>query len=277
VIGVLICGSVGSDRTYSRDELELLKGLADHVTVAITNASMFEQVRKGRERQRKLAKGLVDVQETERRRMAMELHDQLGQALTGLQFMLETSKNKVSDAQKTQLEHIQKYVSDIIMQVREMSLNLRPSMLDDLGLLPTLRWHFERYTNQTGINVDFQSDEFPFRLSTEIETTIYRIIQEALTNVARYAQVKKVFVGLAFQDNTIWVEVLDQGRGFDASVILDKPTTGLGGMRERADLAGGYLAVNSYINQGTQILATLPLTNKPLERRKNDRDNRLSG
>jgi len=273
VIGILVCGSIGDERSYSKGELELLKGLADHVTIAISNASMFEQIRKGRERQRVLSKSLVDVQETERRHIARELHDHLGQALTGLQFMLETTKKRAVDDQKQQLDEIQKYVSDMIVQIREMSLNLRPGMLDDIGLIPTLKWHFERYTNQTGIIVNFRADNFNTRLSGEIETATYRIIQEALTNVARYAQTQEVLVGLALQDNTLWVEILDQGKGFDVSLISDKPTAGLGGMRERADLLGGYLSINSYINQGTQILAALPLTNKPLERRKNDRKN----
>ena len=80
-------------------------------------------------------------------------------------------------------------------------------------------------------------------------------------------------MGLALQENTLWVEILDKGKGFDASGISDKPTAGLSGMRERANLVGGYLAINSYLNQGTQILAVLPLSNKPIERRKNDRNN----
>jgi signal transduction histidine kinase len=190
--------------------------------------------------------------------------------------MLETTKKRAANEQKQQLDEIQKFVGDIIMQIREMSLNLHPSMLDDIGLVPTLKWHFERYTNQTGIKVNFRFDNFISRLTGEIETAAYRIVQEALTNVARYAQVKDVFVGLALQENTLWVEVLDQGKGFDGSTASDKPTAGLGGMRERADLLGGYLSINSYLNQGTQILVAIPITNKPLERRKNDRKN-LSG
>jgi PAS domain S-box-containing protein len=276
VIGILVCGSPGGVRSYSQDELGMLNGLANHVTIAISNASMFEQVRNSRERQRKLAKGLVEVQETERRNIARDLHDHFGQSLTSLQFMLESFKNKVNDPLKPQLGEIQKYVGEITAQVREISLNLRPSMLDDIGLLPTLKWHFERFTNQTGIKVNFRSDEFPARLPAGIETTAFRIVQEALTNVARYAQVEDVFVGLVLQENMLWVEVLDKGKGFDVSGFNDKPTVGLGGMRERANLMGGYLAVNSYLNQGTQVLASLPLTGKPIERRKNDRNNPTS-
>ena len=156
-----------------------------------------------------------------------------------------------------------------------MSLNLRPSMLDDLGLVPTLKWHFERFTRQMGINIEFHCDEVLSRFPADIETTAYRIIQEALTNVARHARVKTVFVGLAIQQDTLWVEVVDKGRGFDAATVLEKPSSGLGGMRERAELAGGYLLIRSVLEQGTQVIAALPIRENRLERRKNVRKSSL--
>ncbi len=276
LVGALISAFTQKPKVLPEDEVALLRGLADQASSAIENAELFEQVRAGRERQRKLAKSLVDIQEAERRHIAKELHDHLGQILTGLQFMLETTKNQASGTQRSNLEEIQNAVSDIIRQVREMSLNLRPSMLDDMGLLPTLHWHIDRYTSQTGIRVNFRCDEFPKRFPLETETAAYRIIQEALTNVARHAQVKEVFVGLVAQEKTLWVEVLDNGKGFDAAAVLEKPSSGLGGMRERASLIGGYLVVESFINQGTQIVAALPLTEQPLERRKYDRNRSAS-
>ncbi len=277
LIGALISAFTHKSKFLPEDEVTLLRGLADQASSAIENAELFEQVRAGRERQRKLAKSLVDIQEAERRHIAKELHDQLGQVLTGLQFMLESTKNQASGTQRSNLEEIQNAVSDIIRQVREMSLNLRPSMLDDMGLLPTLHWHIDRYTSQTGIRVNFRCDEFPERFPLETETAAYRIIQEALTNVARHAQVKEVFVGLVAQEKTLWVEVLDKGKGFDAAAVLERPSSGLGGMRERASLIGGYLVVESFINQGSQIVAALPATEQPLERRKYDRNRSASG
>jgi signal transduction histidine kinase len=272
MIGVLISAFTHQPKILPEDEIALLRGLADHASSAIQNAALFEQVRAGRERQRKLAKSLVDIQEAERRHLAKELHDHLGQELTGLQFMLERAKNQAAGKQRSSLEEIQNSVSDIIGEVRELSLNLRPSMLDDMGLLPTLLWHFDRYTRQTGICVNFQYDELPKRMPLEIETAAYRIIQEALTNVARYAGVREVFVGLVLQEKTLWVEVLDNGKGFDLAGALDQPTAGLSGMRERASLVGGYLVVESFMDQGTQIVAALPLGGQPLERRKYDRN-----
>lgn len=271
LIGCLISAFARKLRVLPEDEMTLLRGLADQAASAIENAELFEQVRAGRERQRKLAKSLVDIQESERRHIAKELHDHLGQLLTGLQFMLESTKHQTSGRQRSDLEEIQNSVTDIIEQVREMSLNLRPGMLDDLGLVPTLKWHFERFTRQMGVSIDFYCDEVLSRFPTDIETAAYRIIQEALTNVARHARVKSVFVGLAIQQDTLWLEVVDKGRGFDASTMLEKPSSGLGGMRERAELAGGYLLIRSVVEQGTQVIAALPIHANRLERRKNVR------
>ena len=166
LIGALISIFIENQKILPVDDINLLKGLADQASSAIQNVELFEQVRAGREHQRKLAKSLVDIQEAERRHIAKELHDHLGQTLTGLQFMLENAKNQASGTQRSNLEEIQKSVSDIIGQVRDMSLNLRPSILDDLGLVPTLQWHLDRYTSQTGIHVIFECDELNTVLST---------------------------------------------------------------------------------------------------------------
>jgi signal transduction histidine kinase len=275
LIGCLISAFARKPKVLPEDEITLLRGLADQASGAIESAELFEQVRAGRERQRKLAKSLVDIQEAERRHIAKELHDHLGQLLTGLQFMLESTKHQSSGRQRSDLEEIQNSVTDIIEQVREMSLNLRPSMLDDLGLVPTLKWHFDRFTHQTGVSIEFHCDEVLSRFPADIETAAYRIVQEGPTNVARHAGVKSVLVGLAIQQDTLWVEVVDKGRGFDPSTVLEKPSSGLGGMRERAELAGGYFLLRSVLEQGTQVIAALPIYENRLERRKNVRQSSL--
>lgn len=270
-VGALICGSVGGQEFLSAD-LDFLTGLAEHIMIAIENTRLFEHVRLGRERQQLLSRSIVNIQESERRRIAQELHDHLGQELTGIQFMLESMKNQLEGSQREDVMEMQESVTNIISQVREMSLNLRPSMLDDLGLLPTLNWLLDRYSRQTGIQVNFNRGNISGRFPEEVETTAYRIVQEALTNVARHSQVNEAFIGLAVDDRALWIEILDKGRGFDTSAVLGNPTSGLSGMSERATLAGGYLSINSYINQGTQIVAALPISDKPLERRKYDRN-----
>lgn len=273
LIGVLISIYIGDPIHLPEDTLALLKGLADQAAISITNASLFEQVRRSREHQKALTTRLVEIQETERRHIARELHDEVGQALTGLQFMLEASKNQSGEAHVNKISEAQETVSGLIEQIREMSLNLRPAMLDDIGLLPTLLWHFERYTKQTGIRVSFHHTGITKRLLPNVETAVYRIIQEALTNIARHAQVAEAFVELTLRNNTLGVEIIDHGIGFESSVDVSKwSTAGLAGMRERANMLGGYLVIKSTPNKGTQIMVMLPLDHKPVERRNRGRN-----
>ena len=272
LMGVLLSIYVGEPVTLPEDTPALFMGLADQAALSILNASLFEQVRKGREQQKALTNRMVEIQETERRHIARDLHDQIGQVLTGLQFMLESSKNQMGEAQQTNIREAQETVSGLIEQIREMSLNLRPSILDDIGLLPTLIWHFERFTKQTGIKVSFKHNGRTRRFDPNVETTVYRIVQEALTNVARYAQVNEAFVSLTLDDNILGIEVSDHGIGFNPCIDISKVSTaGLAGMRERANLLGGYLSVKSAPRQGTQIQAMIPLDNRPVERRNRAR------
>ncbi len=273
LIGFLVSVYTGDPAHLPDDTVMLFKGLADQAAISITNASLFEQVRRSREHQKSLTTRLVEIQETERRHIARELHDQVGQVLTGLQFMLEASKNQTGEAYKNDLSEAQETVSGLIEQIREMSLKLRPAMLDDIGLLPTLLWHFERYTKQTGIMVSFHHNGITKRLSPNVETAVYRIIQEALTNIARYAQVNEALVRLTLRNNILGVEIIDHGVGFDPNVDTSKwSTAGLAGMRERANMLGGYLVIKSAPNSGTQILAMLSLDRQPVERRNRDRN-----
>jgi signal transduction histidine kinase len=268
---------MGDPIQLPQDTLALLKGLANQATISITNASLFEQVHSGREYQKALSARLVEIQEIERRHIARDLHDQIGQVLTGLQFMLESSKNQTGETNTNKINEAQETVSGLIEQIREMSLNLRPPMLDDIGLMPTLLWHFERYTKQTGIEVIFDPGGITQRLSPDVETAVYRIVQEALTNIARYAQCSEAFIRLNLREGILAIEIIDHGVGFDANVDISKwSTAGLVGMRERANMLGGYLVVKSAPNKGTQILVMIPLDRKPVERRSRVR-NHFSG
>jgi signal transduction histidine kinase len=142
-------------------------------------------------------------------------------------------------------------------------------MLDDMGLFPTLIWHFEQYTNQTGIQVNFSHDGLEDkRLPQEVEITAYRIIQEGLTNTARHAQVNKVDIEIHVRDSVVHLKILDTGKGFDPErTVIARKTFGLIGMRERTTLVGGELNVQSTPGEGTKLEAHLPLGNH-VERRK---------
>ena len=270
-------GVMGADRKHTRRHLEpallpLLQLFAGQAAIAIENSRLFEQVRAGRERLQALSRRLVDVQEAERRHIARELHDEIGQVLTGLQLALEMGTRVTTAVARRGIGEAKALVHELISRVRELSLDLRPAMLDDLGLLPALLWHIERYTAQTKVKVTFEHAGLERRFSPEAETAAYRIVQEALTNVARHAAVNLAKVVLGVTQDMLCLQIQDTGVGFDPQAALASETSsGLAGMRERASLLGGRFTVESAPGAGTRLIAEVPLSD-PLERRRDERD-----
>ena len=259
---------------FNNERLQVFTSFANLAGMALENNRLFEQVRAGRERLKILSSQLVEVQESERRQIAMELHDEIGQILTGLKIMVDVAVKSTagpSEVLGKDLKEAQSLVNELIGRVRQMSLDLRPAVLDDLGLLPAFLWHFERYTYRTGIKVEFahsglEGERFP----TEIETAAYRITQEALTNVARHAGVGEVSVSVWRGENYLGVQVEDHGKGFDpGQMIRNNSSRGLLGMQERASLLGGSFTVESSSEHGTRLITELPLSGH-LERRTRD-------
>jgi PAS domain S-box-containing protein len=211
-------------------------------------------------RLRALSGRLLDVQEQERRHLARELHDEIGQDLTGLKLSLEYADRLDGDDLRAQLAGAQRLLKDLTNRVRDLSLRLRPTMLDDLGLLPALLWHGERYTAQTHVRVRFEHGPLPDRFDPALETAAYRIVQEALTNVARHAGVREAVVRLWADHGVLGIQVEDRGAGFDARTGPGAGDSGgLSGMQERARLLGGHLEIESAPGAGTRLTAVLPL------------------
>lgn len=253
-----------SDKTegeFTEDDEAILVQLAQMASVAVENARLFEQVHAGRERLQSLSRRLVEVQETEHRQIARELHDEIGQALTGLKLAIEMSLRSPADAATTSLNDARALVNELMGRVRELSLDLRPPMLDDLGLLPALLWHFERYAAQTKVCVVFKQSGLEGRFAREVETAAYRIVQEALTNVARHAGAREAAVRLWTDQGTLTVQIEDQGKGFNPEAAQAGGTSGgLVGMHERAVMLGGRLTVESAPRAGTRVTAELLLS-----------------
>ena len=217
------------------------------------------------ERLQVLSRRLLEVQETERRHTALELHDEIGQALTALKFNLELCARQPTAALRAGLQQAQTTISSLIDQLREMSLDLRPPMLDHLGLLHALAWHCERFATRFQVHVRFHHSELEGkRFEPTLETAAYRIVQEALTNVARHAGVHEVVVEIRVEPEVLCLTISDHGRGFKAAEVLAAGTSsGLTGMRERATLSGGSLSVESSPGAGTLVRAALPLKRPP--------------
>jgi GAF domain-containing protein len=258
---------------FTMEHQQIAEALSAQAAVAIQNARLFDQVRTGREQLQALSHRLVEVQEAERRHIARELHDEIGQTLTGLKLVLQVVPRLPPEAARTKLQDAVGLVNELMERAHDLSLDLRPAMLDDFGLPSALLWLFERFQKQTGVAVASEFVRLEERLPAEVETTAYRIVQEALTNVARHAKVPEVSVRLLADESTLRIQVQDVGPGFDVNAALAAgKRAGLAGMQERASLLGGWVKIDSAPGTGTQVIAVLPFRGF-LESRRHGRIN----
>lgn len=230
------------------------------------------------ESSRQRASQIINAQEEERKRIARELHDETSQVLTSLLISLAILEESI------QTEEARKRISDTralahqtLRAIRSLSIDLRPSALDDLGLLPALRWYLKEYQQKCPIEVEFHASGLKDRLPTEMETALYRIVQECLTNTARHSHAQHVTVSLREDVDAVYGTIEDDGEGFDYAALLKIPANerglgrglGLTGMQERADLLNGELELHTAPGQGTRVEVCIPLPEKrPLPKAK---------
>lgn len=211
---------------------------------------------------RKLSRRLVLAQEGERKALSRELHDEVGQTMTALGIEianLEKLRTAASpEAFRSRIEEAKKLNADAMRAIRDLAMGLRPSMLDDLGLEPALQWQGREFSRHTGVPANVQVSGILDELSDAQRTSIYRLVQEALTNCARHAQAKSVLVSVQAQDNQVVVVVQDDGVGFEPSA-RSRSGLGLLGIQERVQALDGYLKISSERNKGTVLRAEIPL------------------
>lgn len=238
----------------------------------IEKSRLLEAVNEQREQLRALNNRLTAVQEEKQKQLARELHDEMGQALTAISINLATVEEELPESCgqkiKERLQEAIQLADQTLEQIRELSLDLRPLMLDELGLVPALRSYIKQFANRISTKVKFESIGFDERLSSDIETALYRIVQEALTNVARHAQANQVHLHLRRKKSTIIIIIEDDGQGFDVASVVDPSFqtanggTGLLGMRERVTLLGGHFNIQSAPGQGTCLSIEIPQEKK---------------
>ncbi len=213
---------------------------------------------------RNLSAHLQNIREDERKHIAREMHDELGQFLTALKMDLLWLKKKLNTnddkgANQEKLAEMTLLVDEAVLFVRTLAAELRPSILDDLGLIAALEWHSQEFSRRFQIDVEFESKVDEIEVSPLIATGIFRIYQESLTNVARHAEAKKVAAVLEVNAGTIRLSVSDDGKGFD-SLSAERKTLGLLGMKERALMIGGKLEIISELGKGTTVLISVPIS-----------------
>jgi signal transduction histidine kinase len=249
-IGVLAAhDKLGPDARFTDTDLRLAETFASRAAVAV---DLSERIA------RDALRRVVDAQELERRRLARELHDETGQALTsiliGLKSLEETGQTDESRAATSRLREL---VVATLQDVRRLAVELRPSVLDDFGLVAALENLTSAFAEQTGIAVDFEAVLGEQRMPGDVETALYRIVQESLTNVVKHARARRVSISLTRLEGSVKAVVEDDGRGFDPASA--DGGYGLVGMRERLALLGGRLRIESTPGGGTTVAADVPL------------------
>jgi signal transduction histidine kinase len=253
--------------SYRPSHIAIVEEVATSVALAVHNARLREEVDRNSEELRRLSARLIDAQETERKRLSHELHDEMGQLLAAISLNLAAIKRALPPSAgqplEGQLADAKGSVQDLTERIRSLSLELRPSMLHDLGLSSTLRWIVANHARRNEAIVNLNADELPDRLPEIVEITVFRVVQEALTNTSRHARATRVDLTVAAKDDCIAVFFEDNGCGFDLEQLAGVRSTtsgiGLAMMRERVAALDGRLEVRSRPGQGTRIIAEIPV------------------
>lgn len=247
---------------FNHEHLQWTEALANQAAVAIHNALLFERVRDGRERLQNLSRGLVEIQETERRNIARELHDQASQVLTMLKLGLGNLEKEAEMAQSVRMRvaELKKMTDEVLEDIHRIAINLRPASLDHLGLIPALDQMIKLFSQDAKLSIKFKTIGYSEenRLPQETEITLFRIVQEALTNVIRHAGASHVDVIFERRADQLLLIIEDDGKGFDPEETKSSEQLGLFGMQERAEMLHGTLTVESIPHRGTTLVVEVP-------------------
>ena len=254
--------SVRTGLPHGRDELGQLTLAFDQMAGALQQREQERE--RASQKLHVLSHRLVEVQEAERRHLARELHDEIGQTLTTAEMNLQAAlRSPRAPALEQRLAESLQAVERVLEQIHDLSLSLRPSMLDDLGLEPALRWYTQRQASLAGWKAEFRAEPLESRIDPMIETECFRVAQEALTNVVRHAGANAVAVELSKRNGQLHLSIRDDGVGFDVSALrreaIEGASLGLLSMEERAALAGGGIEYISARGEGTEVHAWFPL------------------
>ncbi|MEE8472429.1 MAG: HAMP domain-containing protein, partial [Dehalococcoidia bacterium] len=264
-LGVLTV-SADSPGVLDGDFVQFLRSVGQQIGVGLRNARLDREVRQKEEARGRLLDKLIVAQEEERKRIAREIHDEPAQTLTAIAMRLDQMKRHLPDDQievRQGLEEAHQEAKKAMEVLYQIIVELRPQALDDLGFLPAIRWHAGLRLGEKGINLEFHASGSPARLDSQIETAVFRLMQEAINNIYRHSGAKHAKIRLYFRKAAIKGIIEDDGVGFDVAAMrtprMDSPGLGLMGMEERASILGGSLTLTSRPGKGTRVVFEVPL------------------
>ncbi len=252
-------------RVLTPRELATLSAVGNQIGLAVERARLYDEVSSKEVARGKLLEKLITAHEDERRRIARELHDEAGQALTALILNLEMAEQSSRPVEQQSLARLRGIAEHTLAELRRMISALRPTILDDLGLGAAIRWYVKEMVEPQGLRVSVNLSGLDVRLPYHVETAVFRIVQEAFTNILKHAHAREARVEAHLRDGQVRVTIADDGRGFEvASVPSPREGRGMGllGMRERAELLGGSVQVSSRPGTGTIIEAVIPMEHR---------------
>ncbi len=264
-LGVM-CAFTQGHRVFTPEEHKLLTTIGHEISTAIENALLYQELQQKEKIRGQGLRQTILAQEEERRRIARELHDQTSQVLTGASAKIEASVAALPDGTdeiKTILKETRVALTDMMDDVRRIIYELRPSTLDDLGLVAAVRWHAKEYLERACVQPHFEIVGRRKKLPPQIETALFRIIQEAMTNVVKHAQAKNVSIKLGYRKGSVTASIMDDGKGFDLKKATSpkhrKRRLGMVNMKERTDILNGSFVINSRLGFGTQVTVEIPI------------------
>jgi signal transduction histidine kinase/PAS domain-containing protein len=263
-----MCVATRCQRTFPEEEQNLLRAIGSQIAVAIENARLYAEVQRREKLRGWLFKRAINAQEEERKRIARELHDETSQALTALIYASEQALIlEEREALDDRLESMRHLAQNTLDGVHQIILDLRPTMLDHLGLVPAVRWLATSHLEPKGVNIVVEDNADFKRLPSQFETAVFRVVQETITNIARHSAARNVRILFETVDSMIKIMVEDDGIGFNMEHIAvssdDMRGMGLMGMTERVELMGGQFQISSAPGQGTQVLMHVPIEGNP--------------
>jgi PAS domain S-box-containing protein len=268
-LGYLSVATMEKEKTFTEAEIVFVQTLANHLAIAIENAKLMEIVNQHSEDLKVLSSQVIKAQEQERKKIAGELHDEIGQLLTAMKMNIDSLGKELPSSlpsAKERIDDLREISSQSLEYVRNMTQELRPTILDDFGLVPALNWHIKNFAKRYDIEVQLKTNNFECRLPFEVETILYRIAQEGLNNIAKHSQAKNVLVLLERKNSFIFMKIKDDGIGFEVERVLDhtKPKRGLGlfSIKERVSLLKGTFNLFSKPKKGTRLEIKIPCPEK---------------
>jgi signal transduction histidine kinase len=265
VEGVLSLNNRQGPGPFNEEDLRLLTALGNHVTLAIRNASLYEQTTRQRRTMERLLSKLVWAQEEERKKVSLEIHDGPAQTLYAALFRLQTYQALLgSDPEHAaqELDGAVGSIRDTLQEIRRLIFDLRPMSLDEIGLVPALRQYAEKLSSRHAIRIEVKTRGPERRFAVSLETALYRIVQEALTNTWKHARATKASVTVTFDARRCNIQIADDGIGFDLAAVGANGQgehLGIVGIRERAEMIGGSLRIASAPGAGTTVIVSVPV------------------